>query len=216
MSKNKKDESSQFTKLLVIISVVVVTVALYFLVAVPSSKKPPARGTEAHFKNQGLAEIGGDFMLMDHEGKSFNSDSLKGKPSLIYFGFTFCPDVCPTTLSKLTKVLEVLDKYQIDVNAVFITVDPNRDDINLMKQYMSNFHNKFIGLTGSTGEVKKAADAFKVYFEVDKDSGTGRDDYLINHTSFVYLMGKDMKYVKHFDINSSPDEIIDFIRINFK
>ena len=213
MSKN---ESSQFTKILVIISLVVVTVALYFLVATPSSKKPPARGTESHAKSQGLAEIGGDFLLTDHNGNSFSSDSLKGTPSLIYFGFTFCPDVCPATLGKLTEVMETLDKYQINVTPVFITVDPNRDDVSLMKQYMSNFHKKIIGLTGSEEDIKKTSDVFKVYFEVAPDSDTGNNDYLINHTSFVYLMDKDNHYVRHFDLNTSPEEIIEFIRINFK
>lgn len=214
--KKKQDESSQFTKILVIIALVVVTVALYFLVATPTSKKPPPRGTEAHTKSQGLAEIGGDFVLTDHNGNSFDSKSLRGKPALVYFGFTFCPDVCPATLSKLTEVMEVMDKYNIDINALFITVDPKRDDVSLMKQYMSNFHQKFIGLTGSEKELKEAADSFKVYYEVDKGSDTGHNDYLINHTSFVYLIDKDGRYVKHFDLNTKAETIIEFIRVNFK
>ena len=214
--KNKKDESSQFTKILVIISLVVVTVALYFLVTTPSTKKPPPRGTEEHAKSQGLAEIGGDFVLTDHNGEKFDSNSLRGKPALVYFGFTFCPDVCPNTLTKLTEVMEVMDKYQIDVGAVFITVDPARDNAALMKQYMSNFHKKIIGLTGSEKDLKAAADAFKVYYEFEKSSAEGRNDYMINHTSFVYLLDRKGHYVKHFDLNTSAEAIIEFIRINFK
>lgn len=214
--KKQNDESSQFTKLLVIIALVVVTVALFFLVATPSSKKPPARGTEEHAKSQGLAEIGGDFILTDHNGEKFDSKSLRGKPALIYFGFTFCPDICPTTLTKLSEVMEVMDKYRIDINTVFITVDPRRDDTNLMKQYMGNFHKKMIGLTGEKSDLKAAADAFKVYYEVDPATDEARDDYLINHTSFVYLMDENGKYVKHFDLGTKAEEIIEFIRINFK
>lgn len=214
--KKKQDESSQFTKILVIISMIVVTVALYFLVATPSSKKPPPRGTDEHTRSQGLAEIGGDFVLTDHNGEKFDSHSLRGKPALVYFGFTFCPDVCPNTLTKLTEVMEVMDKYNIDVGAVFITVDPARDDVSLMKKYMSNFHPKIIGLTGDMKDLKAAADEFKVYYEVDKGSDTGRNDYLINHTSFVYLLDRNGRYVKHFDLNTSSEAIIEFIRINFK
>ena len=212
----KQDESSQFTKILVIIAMVVVTVALYFLVATPSSKKPPPRGTEEHAKSQGLSEIGGDFILTDHNGEKFDSKSLKGKPALVYFGFTFCPDICPTTLSKLTEVMEVMDKYNIDVGAVFVSVDHKRDNTDLMKQYMSNFHSKIIGLTGSEKEIRKIADDYKVFYEEDKGSGSGANDYMINHTSFVYLMDKNGRYVKHFDLNTKAETIIEFIRINFK
>lgn len=216
MNKKKQDESSQFTRILVIIAMVVVTVALYFLVATPSSKKPPARGTEEHAKSQGLAEIGGDFILTDHNGDKFDSKSLRGKPYMIYFGFTFCPDICPATLTKLTEVMEVMDKYNIDVNAVFVSVDHKRDTAQLMGQYMSNFHRKMIGLTGTQAEIRQVADDYKVYYAEEKGSADSANDYMINHTSFVYFMDKDGRYVKHFDLKTPAEAIIEFIRINYK
>lgn len=214
MSKKSKNESSQLNKILVIISIIIVTIALYFLVAVPGAKKPPARGTIDHAKN--YADIGGDFVLTDQDGNRFSSDMLKGKPSMIYFGFTFCPDICPMSLGKMTEVMNVLDKYQIDINPVFITIDPSRDDVNLMQEYMSNFHQKFIGLTGSPDDITKASHAYKVYFERAEETDQGKDDYLINHTSFIYLMDKNNRYIKHFDMSATAEEIIEFIRINFR
>lgn len=215
--QNSKD-SNNFTKILVIVALIVVTVALYFLVATPSVKKPEARGSSGagHTEAAQYADIGGEFTLIDQDGKEFKSESLKGKIALIYFGFTFCPDICPTTLQKITNVMTVMDKYTIDVTPVFITIDPARDNTSLLKQYISNFHPKFIGLSGSAEDVKKAADLYKVFFEPVPGSDKGHNDYLVNHTSFIYLMDKNGHYVKHFDSAATPEEIVEFIRINLK
>lgn len=216
VTSGSNDGSSSFTKALVIVATIVVIVSLYFLLATPSSVKPEPKEITAHQASEQLAFIGGDFELIDTSGNVFKSDYLKGKPHLVYFGFTYCPDICPAQLSKMTEVINVMDKYQKDITPVFITVDPDRDNPDLMKSYIANFHNKFIGLTGSNEQVRKAADAYKVYFETDLESDNGNNDYFLNHTSFIYLMDKNGKYIKHFDLEMSADEIVEFIRVNLK
>ena len=219
-NSNAKD-SGNFTKLLIIIALVVLVVSLYFLMLSPSTKKPASRGSirseEQHREQaQQYADIGGEFVLIDQDGKEFSSAALLGRPALVYFGFTFCPDICPTSLQKITAVMKTLDQYQIDVTPIFITIDPARDNAELLKLYLTNFHSKLIALTGTEQQVKKAADLFKVYYEIAEGSDKGRNDYLVNHTSFIYLMDKNFHYVKHFDMSTSSEEIIEFIRINFK
>ncbi len=218
---NNQKDSNNFTKILIIIAFVVVVVALYFLMLSPSTKKPASRGSirsEEQHQEQAkkYADIGGEFVLIDQDGKEFKSEYLLGKPALIYFGFTYCPDICPTSLQKMSNVMETLDKYQIDVTPVFVTIDPSRDTAELLKLYLTNFHNKFIALTGTEEQVKKVADLFKVYYEIAEGSDKGHNDYLVNHTSFIYLMDKKGNYIKHFDRSAEPEEIIEFIRINFK
>jgi protein SCO1/2 len=208
-------EDQGFTKIVAVVAIVIVTVAIYFIMTSQIQDKPLAgRGSEIDRKN--IADIGGDFILIDQDGKTFTSTQLLGKPSLIYFGFAFCPDICPTSLLKMKNVVETLDKYGIDVTPVFITIDPKRDTSESLKKYLANFHSKFIGLTGSEEDIKSTSDKFKVYYAPTPDSGTKRNDYLLDHTSLVYVMDKNGKYMKHFHIDSKPEEIIEYIRINGK
>lgn len=198
-------------KALIISSIIILLTALYFVIEFSIPKKPVAGRGDKMINND--VKIGGEFILKDHNNEIFNSESLKGKLSLIYFGFSYCPDICPTSLNKLSNVLETLDKYKIDVNAIFITIDPSRDTSELLKSYLSHFHNKIIGLTGTEDEIKLVADKFKVYYAkaYSKDD-KGDDNYMLDHTSFLYLMDENGKYLKHFYFNSTPDEIINFIR----
>lgn len=208
-------EEQGFTKIVVVIAIVIVTVAIYFIMTSQIQDKPLAgRGSEIDRKN--ISDIGGDFTLIDQDGKTFTNTQLLGKPSLIYFGFAFCPDICPTSLSKMKNVVETLDKYGIDVTPVFITVDPKRDTSEVLKKYLANFHSKFIGLTGSEEDIKSASDKFKVYYAPAQGSGTNSNEYLLDHTSLIYVMDKNGRYMKHFHIDSKPEEIIEYIRINGK
>lgn len=159
-------------------------------------------------------KIGGDFTLTDHNGNIFSSDSMKGKISLIYFGFTFCPDICPTSLQKLTTVVTTLDKYQISILPIFITVDPTRDTSKILKEYLEHFSPRFLGLTGSEQEINYVANLYKVFFTKAENTHT-RDlhEYMIDHSSFIYIMDKNGQYLKHFYMSTEAEEIINFIRI---
>jgi protein SCO1/2 len=124
-----------------------------------------------------------DFQLTDHEGRTVGPDNLIGRASLIFFGFTFCPDVCPTTLSDISSWLDDLGADAARLNVVFITVDPDRDTVEAMADYIGYFHPAIRGWTGTADQIARAADGFRVrYDKVPTDSG----NYTINHTATVF------------------------------
>ncbi|MGO4572092.1 SCO family protein [Microvirga sp. 2TAF3] len=135
-------------------------------------------------QNASRVPIGGPFTLTTQEGKPFSSDSLKGKPFALFFGFTHCPEVCPTTLYDLTQDLSAMGKDADRLNVVFVTVDPAQDTPELMKAYLSSFDPRIIGLTGTEDEIAAAARAYKVYYKkVPTESG-----YTMDHTATIFLM----------------------------
>jgi protein SCO1/2 len=197
------------TKLIIALSILIAGLSCFILIFYELPDKPMA-GQGSNI-TAGV-EIGGDFTLTDQNGQEFSNKQLRGKYNLIYFGFTYCPDICPTSMYKLADVLTTLDKYGIDINAVFISVDPLRDSPQILKEYLHHFHPKLIGLTGSEAKIKEVADKFKVYYA--KSASSEDEDYMIYHTSIMYLMDKEGKYFKHFSIDTPAPEIIEFIRIN--
>ena len=202
------NNSMLIVKVIIAIGIAVSIISLYVLLSIETPQKPLAgQGT-----TQGMADIGGEFQLIDQDGKEFSSKELKGKLSLIYFGFTYCPDICPTSLQKLTEVIDTLDKYKIDVIPVFITIDPQRDTSELLKEYLKHFHSKYVALTGTEKQIKDVAEKFKVFYAKAREENN--NNYMIDHSSFVYLMDKDGQYVKHFYFNTPPQDIIDFIRVH--
>lgn len=202
---------NRITKIVILLSIIIAALSVYILVTVDLPNKPLAGqgGIEGNDAN-----IGGEFVLTDHNGNEFNSDMMKGKLSLIYFGFTYCPDICPTSLQKLTQVLSTLDKYQIEVMPIFITIDPSRDKPALLKEYLGHFHPNLLGLTGSEEQIKEVADLYKVFYAKAEDDSADKEKYMLDHTSFVYLMDKNGKYMKHFYMSSTPEEMIEYIRIH--
>jgi cytochrome oxidase Cu insertion factor (SCO1/SenC/PrrC family) len=150
--------------------------------------------------------IGGPFALVDQNGKTVTSDSLKGKPTLIYFGYAFCPDVCPTSLLLMETAVEKLGPEAAKkVNLVFITVDPERDTPKLMKGYVENFGPTFIGLTGTTEQIAQVARAYRVYFQ--KVPGKDGGPYLMDHSSIVYLLDRNGRFVTHFTHEAKAETI---------
>lgn len=158
----------------------------------------------------GKPDIGGPFSLTDHTGKRVTEKDFLGKHTLVYFGFTYCPDVCPTELQVMADALDKLGDKASKVTPVFFTVDPQRDTVEQMAAYVPNFHDRLIGLTGTPEEVKSAAKAYRVYYKKveDKDSDAG---YTMDHSSIVFLMGPDGDYVAHFAHGTSPDAMANSI-----
>lgn len=207
---NDKKEEKIFTKAVVVISIVISIVALYFMILYGSANKTAVKYEES---STGKADIGGAFTLIDHDGNNFSSDQLNGKPSLIYFGFTFCPDICPTALEKLSLVVDALAKNNIDITPIFITIDPLRDKPESLKKYLARFHEKFLGLTANNEEdAKKVADQFKVFYEMVPNSDTGKNDHLFDHSSLVYVMDKNGEYVGHFHMGATPEEMVLYVK----
>lgn len=154
----------------------------------------------------GQPAIGGPFALIDHDGKPFSSEQLKGKPTLIYFGYTFCPDVCPTSLLLMETAMDQLgNDANKKVNLVFITVDPERDTPQLLKGYVPNFGPTFIGLTGTPEQIAAAARAYRVYFQ--KVPGKEGSPYLMDHSSIVYLLDRNGRFVAHFTHEAKAEAI---------
>jgi cytochrome oxidase Cu insertion factor (SCO1/SenC/PrrC family) len=158
------------------------------------------------------AAIGGAFALTDHHGVRRSQVDFAGRPMLIYFGFTYCPDVCPTSLQIMTLALETMETTNetVDIataiHPIFITVDPERDTPAALKQYVSHFHPRLSGWTGTPAQIDDAMRAFKVYRARVKDA-SNPDGYTIDHSSIFYLMGPDGAFVSHFDHAVSPEDL---------
>ncbi|WP_407115475.1 SCO family protein [Bradyrhizobium sp. LMG 9283] len=149
------------------------------------------------------AAIGGPFQLTDQNGKAVTDKSLKGKPTLIFFGYTHCPDVCPTSLFEISEVLRAMGKDADKVNAVFISVDPERDTPATMKDYLSSFDPHLVGLSGDPAETAKVITSYRVYA---KKVPTKDGDYTMDHTALVYLMDRDGRFVSPFNLKRTPEE----------
>jgi protein SCO1/2 len=149
-----------------------------------------------------IAAVGGPFHLEDQNGKPISDQDLKGRPFLVFFGFTHCPDICPTTLFEMSQLMRTLGPDADRTAAVFITVDPERDTPAVIKDYLSNFDPHFRGLTGDQASVTAALKAYRVYAKkVPLDNG----DYTMDHTALVYLMDKDGRFVAPFNVNRTPE-----------
>ena len=202
---------SNFVRFLIVFSIAIIITSVYFIMIGITPHKPIA-GQGSTIENKTHTSIGGPFSLTSHNGKIFSEQDLTGKITLVYFGFTFCPDICPTSLEKFSTAIDVLTKYNIDVTPIFITVDPRRDTQAVLKEYLTYFSPKIIGLTGTEKQIRDVASAFKIFYSISEDADT--DNYMIDHTSLCYLFDKDGKYYTHFYYDTSAEEIIEYIRIH--
>ena len=149
------------------------------------------------------AAIGGPFQLTDQAGQTVTDKNLKGRPTLIFFGFTHCPDVCPTSLFEISEVLRAMGKDADKVNAWFVSVDPERDTAEAMKNYLASFDPHLKGLTGNPEAIAKVISSYRVYAKkVPLKDG----DYTMDHTALVYLMDKDGRFVSPFNLKRTPQE----------
>ncbi len=151
--------------------------------------------------------IGGDFALTDQNGVTRHAQDFRGKLMLVYFGYTYCPDACPTALQDMSHAMDVLGEKGKDVQPIFITIDPARDTVEQMKLYASNFHPRLIALTGTPEQIAQAAKAYRVYYEKGKSTDGNPNDYLMDHTGFIYLMGRDGKYLSHFPPGTTAEQM---------
>ena len=158
---------------------------------------------------QGIA-LGGPFSLQDHNGQRVTEGAFAGRLGLIYFGFTYCPDVCPTELGLMASALDLLGPDASRVLPVLITIDPARDTPAALADYVSRFHPALIGLTGTEDEIATAARAFRVYYR--KIQPPGASNYLMDHSSFIYLVGPDGKVRQLFRPNTPPETIAAALR----
>ena len=178
----------------IIMSFIVILTSTFFFAEYLSRQNTP--------KN--ISQIINNINLVDHTGSKFVAKTLENQPSLIFFGFTHCPEICPTTLSQLSEITERL-KSIMTTNIIFITVDPQRDTQEHLKDYMSNFNENVIGITGKITDIKKLADNWGVFFERISSS---KDDYTFNHTATVFMLDKKGDYKGTISWGESENSII--------
>lgn len=154
----------------------------------------------------GAAGVGGPFTLEDGSGKTVTQADFRGKYMLVYFGYTFCPDVCPTTLNAVADAMDRLGPEASKLRPVFITVDPRRDTPSVVKQYAAAFSPQIVGLTGTPAEIAQVAKEYRVYY-AEHRTGPGPNDYSMDHSSVLYLMGPKGQFVAPLRADQSGEEI---------
>lgn len=163
-------------------------------------------------KTIGKASIGGPFELVDEHGKMFTQDNLLGRWTLVYFGFTMCPDICPAELTKISEALEILQKHGHNISSaenakltpLFISVDPERDTPERSAEYARGFHDSFNGVSGTLDQVKNTAKQYRVYYSKDETPG---EDYLVDHSIITYLMDPEGNFVEFYGKNTTSTEM---------
>lgn len=183
---------------------IIVTIALFGAIATWNGYN--LLRPQATTRTSGTALVGGPFNLVRQDGIRITEKDLQGHYSLIFFGYTYCPDVCPAGLQVMSAALEKLGGRADNIQPVFITIDPERDTAEVLASYVENFHPRLIGLTGSAEDVARAAKAYRVYYAKAKGEEAG-EDYLMDHSSIIYLMGPKGEFVKHFTYTSDADAL---------
>ncbi|MCC6467750.1 MAG: SCO family protein [Alphaproteobacteria bacterium] len=186
-----------------------VAIALAIGLVVRAITVDPKTGGGRDASVTGTSLVGGPFELTDQDGRRVSDQQFRGKLMLVYFGYTFCPDVCPTTLLDMSQAMDALGPAGDQVQPIFVTVDPERDTPEELKKFLANFHPRTLGLTGSPAEVQAAAKAYRVYYA--KAKGAERD-YLMDHTSIVYLMDRQGKYLTHFTSSIRGEQMAEAIK----
>ena len=191
-------------RIFLLTAIALLALVVGYLVAALTRPTPPL--------NQAAPNISldGEFNLVDETGKLVTQESYTGKFKLVYFGFTFCPDVCPMQLEVVSRALDIAKISPDWLTTLFITLDPERDRPEDMAIYTDNFHKNIIGLTGSLDQIQQAAKAYKVYFQKVSDSET-TGGYTVDHSSIVFLMGPDNNYRQHFTHRDSAEDIAEKI-----
>ena len=207
------------TTWLMLVVLIMVVFSLYYIlkttndptVLVPQSLEVmPSSETVATVIDKGSQTtanlISGKFSLTDHNGKKRTHLDFRGRVTLVYFGYIFCPDVCPQALSNISSALYTLKDQAASINTVFITIDPVRDQVGDLNQYLQNFHPSIVALTGDEQHIAEAAQSFRVYY--NKADNKETSDYLMDHTSIIYVMDKRGRYVTSFNHETKPAQIV--------
>ena len=161
-------------------------------------------------ESPGAVSVGGPFQLTDHTGKAVTEASYRGRFMLIYFGYTFCPDVCPTELQTMATAIDQLGPDAAKIVPIFITVDPERDTVTAVNDYVTLFDKRLVGLTGTQEQISTVTRAYRVYYA--KATPKGSSTYLMDHSSFLYQMGPDGSFRSLFRQGMSPDDLAKALR----
>lgn len=153
-------------------------------------------------------DIGGPFELVNQNGETVTETDVITEPSLVYFGYTFCPDVCPFDVARNADAIDILLERGVSATPVFITIDPERDTVDVVSDYASNMHERMIALTGTPEQVAAASKAYKTYYKAQYD---GSDEYLVDHSTFTYLVMPQTGFVEFFRRDTTAEQIADTV-----
>jgi protein SCO1/2 len=193
-------------KLLLIMALGVSLGGLIALLALPDARERLVQAF-APVAGVGKAQVGGPFSLVDHTGKRVTDKDFRGRFLLVYFGFTHCPDICPTGLQVMAAALDQIGPKAERITPVFITLDPERDKPAELAEYVKSFHPRLVGLTGSDAEIADVARAYRVFYKKAKDEKSTAG-YTVDHTSILYLMDTKGEFVAHFTHATAVDGIV--------
>lgn len=174
---------------------------------------PPAKRSAAELMDAVMwnrEPVGGPFRLTDHQGRVRRDTDFRGKLMLVYFGYTTCPDVCPTDLYQISQAMGLLGPSASEVVPLFITLDPKRDTVKLLSAYVPSFHPQILGLTGSEADIRNVARAYRVFHEKVPVSGWLR--YTIDHSAFIYVMGRDGSYLGFLPPGTDASRMAEVVR----
>ncbi len=186
-----------------------VSVGLLFLAALIGLV---VAGTPA--SSAGASKVGGRFVLLNHHGHAVSDASFQGRYLLVTFGYTYCPDICPTILATLAQVIDDLGDQAEQLVPLFISVDPKRDTVEQMADYVTNFHPRLVGLTGSDAMIKRLTEGYRVRFRHVPDPDGDPQAYTIDHSGAIFLMGQDGEFLAKFLPGVAPDVIVEQIERN--
>lgn len=210
--QKKLSEARFFTWRTSIISLLIMfVVVLYYQQYGLRKQYSQKKGVEQ--SSYGQTNIGqGTWDMVNHHGEPVNQDTFRGKYQLVYFGFTFCPDVCPRELTKMAHALNILEKrgFVNDIVPIFVSVDPKRDSPQLVSRFIRQFHPNIVGLTGTSEQVSHFARAYKAYFSTP-GLNESQDDYIVDHVTMMYLMGRQGEYLGHISTLDNSQEMADKI-----
>jgi protein SCO1/2 len=204
---NENKSASLLKKVRIVLWILVlVGIGVMFFNGMMPLKKPVEN--EVSVTDPSLGEIiGGSFTLVNQNGETVTEATFKDKYMLIYFGFASCPDICPTDLVRMGEILEKMGDKADNIATVFVSIDPARDSVEVLKKYSKNFDKRITLLTGTEQQVAAAAKAYRVYYQ-KVENQSSPENYMMDHSSFMYLMGKDGKYLAHFSHAESADEVV--------
>ncbi len=177
---------------------------------------PPVEGRRAdaaRLMNElmtGKTPVGGPFTLTDPDGRRRSLAEFRGKVVLLYFGYTYCPDVCPTDLLAIGQAIRSLEADGDGVQPLFVTLDPERDKSEILRAYATSFHPRFVSLTGSADDIRRVATSYKVFFE--KVNPPGASTYLIDHAAFVFLLDREGRFASLFPPGTPPERMTVMVR----
>ena len=185
-----------------LVLIMIIALAVGGLVALTSHQMGSPSATQS-----GKALIGGPFTLTNQKGERVTDETFRGKYMLVSFGYTSCPDVCPAELQLMSNAMDLLGTKSEKVTPIFITIDPERDTVTQIAGYVENFHPRMVGLTGTPEEVKGTASAYRVYYAKAEGASTA-SGYLMDHSTFLYLMDPQGQYVTHFPYGITAEKLV--------